>query len=50
MTTELRQAINKISVAGAVKEADFKVNSGANENGEYTDEILTIYDKKRNIK
>ena len=36
MTTELRQAINKISVAGAVKEADFKVNSGANENGEYT--------------
>ena len=24
MTTELRQAINKISVAGAVKEADFK--------------------------
>lgn len=36
MTTEIRVATNKISVAGAVKEADFKVNSGANENGEYT--------------
>ena len=37
MTTEIRVATNKLSVAGVVKEAkDFKVNSGENENGAFS--------------